>query len=143
MARKPIDQYYMDIAKQVSSRTTCRRRAVGCVIVDDNNFILSTGYNGVPQALGHCIDAPCPGAKLVSGSGLNVCEAIHAEQNALVRLKEFDKVGTIYCTTEPCGSCAKLIAATSCKKVVFEEAYPGSGTSLLRKCGIEVTQLGN
>jgi dCMP deaminase len=141
MARPSIDEYFMEIAKVTAKRATCVRRAVGCVIVDDKNFILSTGYNGVPRASSHCIDTPCSGAHLPSGTGLDSCQAIHAEQNALVRLHSFQNVGTLYCTTEPCVTCAKLILATSCKRVVYSDEYKSSGRLILESAGVEVLQI--
>ena len=141
MARPTVDQYFMEIAIAAAKRATCVRRRVGCVIVDNDNYILSVGYNGVPRASTHCIDHPCAGASSSTGSGLDLCQAIHAEQNALVRLQNHKTVGTVYCTTEPCVACSKLILATSCTKVVFAQEYKSSGRLLLESSGVSVIHL--
>jgi dCMP deaminase len=122
--RPSADEYFMLMAHVASLRGTCLRRKVGCILVDENRFVLSTGYNGgVPQAL-HCIDTPCPGASLASGEGLDLCEAIHAEQNALLQCKDTQVIHTAFCTTSPCMTCVKLLAQTSCQRILFWTDYP-------------------
>lgn len=53
--RKSWDEYFMEIAEIVKTRSTCLRRQVGAVIVKDNR-IITTGYNGAPSGLRHCTD---------------------------------------------------------------------------------------
>lgn len=125
--RPGYDAWFMAIALVVARRSTCARRAVGCVVVDADNRILSTGYNGVPHGAIHCTASPCAGARMGSGSGLDVCQALHAEQNALTRLERVREARTMYCTTAPCISCAKLAAATGIQRIVFLEPYPTGG----------------
>ena len=72
------------MAELVAERSTCRRRKVGCVLVDSNNHVVATGYNGVPTHFPHCLDEPCEGATAPSGESLEKCLAVHAEQNALL-----------------------------------------------------------
>ena len=62
MNRPSFDEYFLNIAKVVSTRGTCIRRKVGSVAIDHNNYILSTGYNGSAKNTLHCIDDPCKGA---------------------------------------------------------------------------------
>lgn len=131
MNRPTVDQTYMEIALIVSARSTCVRRKVGCVLVDEHNRILSTGYNGVASGHMHCIDSPCPGAKLSSGTGLDKCEALHAEQNAVLLLSDPYKVAIAYVTAFPCTSCMKLLLGTSCRRIVHLEEYAGAGDGLL------------
>ena len=119
------DELFMSIAYLLSQRSTCRRRKVGCVIVDESNLILGTGYNGVPVHEPHCIDEPCEGADLPSGSGLDICAAVHAEQNALMQTADVQRIHTIYTTAQPCSHCSKMIANTRCKRVIYMEPYPG------------------
>ena len=124
MSRPTKDQTFMEIAEVLAKRATCQRRSVGCVITDANGYILSTGYNGVPKGVHHCEQLHCSdGSK--SGENLDKCAALHAEQNAIARLREPFEAHTLYCTTEPCTSCLKLMLATSIKRVVFKHAYPG------------------
>lgn len=125
MARLSRDEYFMQIAQVVSKRSTCARRAVGCVVLDANGRILSTGHNGVPPKYPHCTrEDPCAGASCPSGTGLDLCKATHAEINALLFCPDVMKVERIYTTTSPCMGCAKAIAATSCKEVVYGTPYP-------------------
>ena len=125
--RPDYDRWFMDIARVVSCRSTCARRQVGAVIVDQTNHILSTGYNGVPAGVSHCTQIPCAGANHESGQGLDVCQALHAEQNAIARLQDVRHAHTLYCTTAPCIMCTKLIAATPIKRIVTGQGYAQSG----------------
>jgi dCMP deaminase len=126
--RPTFDQWAMELARVVATRATCVRRAVGCVLVDARGHVLATGYNGPPRGAVHCTDVPCAGARFSSGEGLGVCEAVHAEANALLQCPDVDDVYACYSTTEPCAHCAKLLLNTRCKSVIFAEPYPtGSG----------------
>lgn len=123
--RPSRDETYLQIAEIIAQRSTCARRAVGCVLVSRENRILATGYNGVASGRDHCNEGkPCPGAGLVSGSGLDACEAIHAEQNAILLLSDPWSVDTAYITVSPCVSCIKLLLGTSTRKIVCRELYP-------------------
>jgi dCMP deaminase len=124
MARLPIDDYFLQLAFVASQRGTCVRRQVGCILVNERNQVLSTGYNGVPAGMTHCTDKPCAGATAASGTKLDACEAIHAEQNALLQCPDIYKVHTIYCTDSPCMHCVKLLANTPAKRLVFAREYP-------------------
>tara|TARA_Y100000034_G_C6854937_1_gene388364 strand:- start:772 stop:1218 length:447 start_codon:yes stop_codon:yes gene_type:complete len=116
------DEYFLKIAEVVSERGTCIRRQVGCVLVDSNDHIVATGYNGVPKNFPHCIDLPCEGAKYPSGEGLDKCEAIHAELNAFLQCRSDDSL-TMYTTTTPCIACAKVICNSLVKRVVSFSQY--------------------
>ena len=138
MKRDSKNQYFLKIATLVSSRSTCPRRSVGCVIINPYGHIKATGYNGVPKGFPHCIDKPCGGQDSSSGTNLNSCMATHAEQNALLQCDNSMDIDTIYLTTSPCITCAKLIANTSCKTVIYSEEYTDkSGIDMLSKLGIE------
>jgi dCMP deaminase len=138
--RESKEVYFLKIAALVATRSTCPRREVGCVIVDNHNHIKATGYNGVPKGYQHCIDTPCGGQSCETSKGLNSCMATHAEQNALLQCNDTMSIDTIYCTTSPCITCSKLIANTSCKRVVYSSKYSDtSGIELLNSLGIETT----
>lgn len=124
MERMNKDEYFANMAQLVSRRATCVRRSVGCVLVSGRGHVLATGYNGPPSGSDHCIDSPCPGASYPSGSGLERCEAIHAEQNALLQCRDVFQIETAYVTTMPCITCAKLLLNTSCQRIVYIEDYP-------------------
>lgn len=124
MERLSKDAYFSELSRLVSRRSTCKRRAVGCVLVNSLGHILATGYNGVPRGHAHCIDSPCAGASYPSGTGLDACEAIHAEQNALLQCKDVMEIHTAYVTAMPCMTCTKLLLNTGCQRIVYVEPYP-------------------
>lgn len=125
MPRVSADEYFLQGAEWVATRGTCTRRQVGCILVNRRGHIIATGYNGPASGAPHCIDAghACLGAKALSGTNLEQCEAIHAEQNALLQCKDVYDINTAYVTTSPCITCVKLLLATSCQRIVFRTAY--------------------
>jgi len=134
------DQYFIDMAEHVSTRATCPRRAVGCVTINKHKHILSTGYNGTPRGLPHCVDRSCGGEQ----GTLEQCHAVHAEMNALLQCSDVMQIDTLYCTYSPCPTCAKLIANTSCKTVIYKEEYKDTtGITLLLNVGIDVKRIGD
>lgn len=66
----------------------------------------------------------CSGAKSPSGTNLDGCQAIHAEQNALLQCRDIYEIDTCYVTASPCMTCTKLLLNTSCQRIVFLEEYP-------------------
>src|SRR5688572_9329417 len=150
--RPNIDRYFMDMARLVASRSTCVRRSVGCVLVDKRNHVLATGYNGVPSGAVHCnglelrhierMSSPrttravsfpnaCAGANSASGTNLDQCLAVHAEQNAILQCRDAYVIEKAYVTAFPCSSCAKLLLNTSCNEIVYSEPYAdGAGLDM-------------
>lgn len=118
------DRWAMAVAVITASRSTCCRRNVGAVLLNARGHVLSTGYNGVAAGQVHCIDKPCIGANSPSGTNLDGCQAIHAEQNALLQCRDIYDIDTCFVTTSPCMTCTKLLLNTSCKRVVFIDEYP-------------------
>lgn len=149
--RPDLDRYFIDMARLVASRSTCVRRHVGCVLVDARNHVLATGYNGVPAGAIHCnepevLSLPthtrlafphaCAGAGAASGTQLDACLAIHAEQNAILQCRDVYTIAKAYVTAFPCPSCAKLLLNTSCREVVYLEPYgEGEGLDMWVKAG--------
>ena len=123
MNRPSIGTTFMDVAKTLAKRATCGRRQVGCVLVNKHNHIIATGYNGVAKGRDHCIDTPCAGAEMPSGQGHDICEAIHAEQNALLQCTDVQAITDCYTTTAPCMACTKLLLNTSCTRIFYSEDY--------------------
>lgn len=133
--RPDIDRYFIDMARLVSSRSTCIRRHVGCVLVDAKNRVLATGYNGVPSGALHCNEVAkrvvgqsifpnaCAGADASSGERLDECLAVHAEQNAILQCRDTGRIARAYVTTFPCASCAKLLLNTNCEEIVCDTQY--------------------
>ncbi len=122
------DEYFMQVAEVVSRRSTCIRRNVGAVIVKDKR-ILTTGYNGAPSGLPHCIDVGCLREQLgiPSGERHEICRGLHAEQNALIQAAKYGisvQGSTIYSTHEPCSLCAKMLINADIVRVVYGVDYP-------------------
>lgn len=134
--RPSRDEWALKLALLTAQRTTCCRRAVGCVLLNARGHVLATGYNGVAAGLPHCnqhdpyhpIGFPhaCSGANSPSGTNLDGCQAIHAEQNAMLQCKDVYSIHTCYVTASPCMTCVKLLLNTSCERVVYVEEYPHS-----------------
>ena len=152
------DEWALKLALLTAQRTTCCRRAVGCVLLNARGHVLSTGYNGVAAGLPHCNEITdavvnpalsrgdgtyrvaehwerpmikvhghaCEGATAPSGTNLDGCQAIHAEQNALLQCRDMYAIHTAYVTASPCMTCCKLLLNTSCQRIVYVEEYPHS-----------------
>ena len=141
--RPSWDEYFMTIAEYVATRTTCLRRAVGAIVVKDRR-ILATGYNGAPSKVTHCKTAGCLREKLnvPSGTRHEICRGLHAEQNAIIQAAKSGTNlygSTIYCTTQPCIVCAKMIINTGIKEIVFREAYPDDlSLQMLKEADIKI-----
>lgn len=129
--RPSKDEYFMDMALLVSERSTCLRRKVGAVLINKRKHVLATGYNGVASGQPHCLDIPCIGANSPSGTDLDLCEAVHAEQNALLQCRNVFEIDTCYVTVSPCMTCTKLLLNTSCQTIIFEEDYVDQKARLL------------
>lgn len=131
--RPSWDEYFMDIAKAVAKRTSCLNREVGAIIVRDKQ-ILSTGYNGPPSGAAHCEVCVRKQRNIPSGEQLDVCYAIHAEQNAIILAAKYGisiKGGTLYSTLQPCSLCSKFIANSGLAEVVYEGKYESWNYPLL------------
>lgn len=134
--RPSRDQWAMSMASLTAKRATCLRRQVGAVLLNERGHVLATGYNGVAAGLPHCNEHDpyhetghphaCSGAHSPSGTNLDGCQAIHAEQNALLQCRDVYSIHTCYVTASPCVTCTKLLLNTSCQRIVFLEEYPHS-----------------
>lgn len=142
MSRPSTDRYFMEMAHLVATRGTCVRRQVGCVLTDSHKHVVATGYNGRPSGFQHCTDCPCPAANAPSGKDLDGCEALHAEQNALLQCKDMYTLDTTYVTAFPCITCTKLLLNTSCKRIVFAQDYPHpQARELWQRSGREIVEI--
>ena len=126
-ARPSFDEIFMDICHLVARRTTCPRRGVGAVIAKEKH-VLTTGYNGAPKDFPHPTETGCIRERLEIPSGelTDVCPCLHAEQNAILQAALFGisvKDSTLYCTTQPCTQCARMIVNAGIRDVVFEVEY--------------------
>jgi len=111
--------YFMNIAREVATRSTCERKHVGAVIVREKT-ILSTGYNGSIKGLPHCDEVGC---EMVDG---HCVRTTHAEANAIVQAAKNGiqiNQSEIYVTASPCYDCFKLIANAGIKIIYYDEFY--------------------
>jgi dCMP deaminase len=142
--RLPWVEYFMSIAELTSCRSTCIRRKIGAVIVDTENRIISTGYNGIPSKLKHCDERGCLRAELdiPSAQRIEICRAMHAEQNAIIYARRDLNSCSIYVTHMPCATCAKMIISAGICKIFYKEPYPDEFTEgLLKEAEVKILQI--
>jgi dCMP deaminase len=121
MAKERVswEVYFMNIAKEVGTRSTCSRKHIGAVIVRGKT-ILATGYNGSIRGLAHCDEA---GHEM---DNTHCVRTIHAEANAIVQSARHGvriEDSEIYITASPCYDCFKMIANVGIRKIYFGEFY--------------------
>lgn len=143
--RLTADEYFIEIATTVAKRATCLRNKVGAVIVRDNR-ILTTGYNGAPRGLAHCLDIGCirKQQNIPSGTMHEKCRAVHAEQNAIIQAAVHGvqtSGATLYCTHQPCILCTKMIINAGIRHVIYVNAYPDPDSmGFFEEAGVVVEQ---
>ena len=141
--RPSWDAYFMNITTLVAQRSTCTRRAVGAIIVKDKR-ILSTGYNGAPTGIRHCLEVGClrESLQVPSGERHELCRGIHAEQNAIIQAAYHGvsvKDAVLYCTNQPCAICAKMIINAGIKKIYYQSGYTDAlAQEMLTEAGIDL-----
>ena len=131
--RPTWDEYFGNLANEVSKRSTCTRRQVGAVLVNADNEIVGSGYNGSPSGTPHCIDGACPRGQLTYEEqpafvGYGNCIAVHAEINAIQQFIKTHRLPlpdqkslTLYINCRPCEDCAATIQRMEIGRVVFPE----------------------
>ena len=138
MARVDWHTYFMNIARQAATRSTCDRKHVGAVIVRDKT-ILSTGYNGSIRGMPHCDDV----GHLMEND--HCVATVHAEANAIIQAaKNGVRIdgGELYTTASPCWNCFKLIANAGIRRVYYGEFYRDARSiEVARQLGIDLTDL--
>ena len=118
-SRPSWDEYFMSICDVISTRATCDRRKVGCVIVK-NNRVISTGYNGALAGTPSCDDA---GHLMENGHCIRVN---HSELNAILYAARYGVAldgATIFINTYCCWECFKAIASVGIKRIVYKDEY--------------------
>ena len=144
--RPSWETYFMDITTLVARRTTCTRRAVGAVIVKDKR-ILSTGYNGAPSGVRHCAEVGCLREQLKVQSGMRheLCRGIHAEQNAIIQAAYHGvsvKGAALFCTTQPCSICAKMLINAGITTIYYEAGYADElAREMLAEAGVAMIRV--
>jgi dCMP deaminase len=146
-ARPGWDDYFMDIARTVASRSNCVKRKVAAVVTLDKR-IISTGYNGTPRGTTNCNEGGCPRCNDLApgGTRLDECLCSHAEENSITQAAYHGvslKGGTVYTTFSPCLQCTKMIINAGLSEVVYQSEYPLGQVSLnlLLEAGIKARQI--
>lgn len=132
-------EYFMNIAEQVATRSTCSRKNVGAVIVRDKT-ILSTGYNGSLRGAPHCDEV---GHDIEND---HCVRTVHAEANAVAQAAkhgiQIDQ-SEIYVTASPCLNCFKLIANAGITKIYYKEFYRDERiTEYAKLAGVKLVYMG-
>ncbi len=144
--RPSWDQYFLAITRQISERSTCLRRKTGAMLVRDKR-ILTTGYNGAPSGLQHCLVVGCLRDEhgIAPGERHELCRGLHAEQNAIIQaaLHGVEVVGSsLYSTHHPCALCAKMLINAGISEIFYLEGYPDKlSEDLLAEAGVNVVRL--
>jgi len=141
--RPSWDEYFISLVKEVAKRATCDRGRSGCIVVKDKQ-IMCTGYVGSPPGLPHCDDVGHMMKKVVDDDGtmrLHCVRTIHAEQNTICQAAKHGIAldgATLYCSMEPCRTCAMLIIAVGIKRVVALKRYHAAGETrdMFQQAGI-------
>lgn len=140
MGTKRVDwhTYFMNIARQAATRSTCDRKKVGAVIVRDRT-ILSTGYNGSIRGMPHCDEV---GHDMVNG---HCVATIHAEANAILQAAKNGvniDGAELYTTASPCWNCFKMIANAGIREIYYGEFYRDEKSiRIAAKLGIKLVDL--
>lgn len=141
--RPSWDSYFLEIAGVIAGRSTCLRRKVGAVLVKDKRM-LTTGYNGAPAGMRHCLETGCLRQihNIPSGERHELCRGLHAEQNAIIQGAIHGviiKGADLYCTHHPCSMCAKMLVNAGVKRIVLKENYPDPlAGEIFREAGVKV-----
>lgn len=117
--RSSWDQYFLEIAETVATRSTCDRLHVGAVLVRDRT-IISTGYNGSIRGAPHCCDVGC------TVEHQHCITTVHAEANAVAQAARNGSrtdAATCYCTASPCWPCFKLLVNAGITRIVYRTFY--------------------
>jgi dCMP deaminase len=145
--RPSWEDYFMEIAQVVSTRSSCLRRHVGAVLVK-NRQILATGYNGVPRGMRHCEEVGCLRDRLgiPSGERQELCRGLHAEQNAIIQAAYHGIAvngSELYCTLQPCVTCAKTLINAGIVAVYFRGVYPDElSMEMFEEAGTRLVRMG-
>ena len=139
MERVSWERYFMNLAVQAATRSTCPRKHVGAIIVRDKT-VLSTGYNGSIRGGSHCTEVGC----LMDNS--HCIRTVHAEANALVQAARHGirlEGAQIFVTASPCFNCFKLLVNAGIRSIYFGEFYRDEKVmQFADELGIEMVHLG-
>ena len=144
--RPSWDEYFSNLVDEVAKRATCDRGRSGCIIVKDKR-IVCTGYVGTPPGFQHCDEIGHLMKKVMDEDGTirqHCVRTIHAEQNAICQAARYGiplEGTTLYCTMEPCRTCAMLILSVGITKVVAKRRYHAAQETrdMFQAAGVELS----
>lgn len=143
MERISKDVYFMLLAEVVSLRATCLRHKIGSVVVTDGE-VQSSGYNGAPRNMQHCIDGECIRdiQKIESGTQIQQCRGCHSEWNSINQAGSRARGGTLYVTHQPCVVCSKLAINAGIKRIVYIHEYQDQlAVKMLGEAGVALERM--
>lgn len=146
VTRPSWDEYFMSITELVAGRSTCLRRKVGALIVKEKR-IITTGYNGAPANVRHCLEVGCLREEqgIPSGERHELCRGLHAEQNAIIQAALHGvsiEGATLYCTNMPCIICSKMLINARIKGIIYREGYSDPlSSAMLSEAGVPLRQM--
>ena len=139
------DEYFMGVALLAAMRSKDPSTQVGACIVDDDNRILSTGYNGFPRG---CSDDEFPWERQGGFGDTKYPYVVHAELNAILNAGGKNLANSrIYVALFPCNECAKAIIQSGIKEVIYlsDKYATTDGTiaskRMLTSAGVKLTRL--
>ena len=135
MSRPSWDEYFKELASLTSTRSTCNRLHVGCVLIKDNR-VISQGYNGFLAGCDH---------KSVMRDGHEM-GTIHAEQNAITDCAKRGvscSEATAYITHYPCIHCMKILCSSGIKNIKYINDYHNDELVdyFAKQANIEITKI--
>ncbi len=124
------DDYFMSIADAISKRSKDPSTQVGAVLVDPENRIIGTGYNGMPSGMKE--------TNKLWDTKDKYDYVIHAEMNAILHSVKSSYGAKLYSTMYPCKECAKLIASSKIKHIFYrDDKYLNNiSEDMFKRCGI-------
>lgn len=127
MKRPNWQTYFLGMTDYIATRSNCSRRAFGAVIVDKENQIVTTGYNGTPKGVKNCFDGGCARCEsgIEAGEDYDACGCVHSEANAITQAGYSRTSGaTLYVSGRPCFFCLKMIIQARIMRVVYYDDGP-------------------
>ena len=139
------EEYFMGVALLAAERSKDPNTQVGACIVDGQNRILATGYNGFPQG---CSDDEFPWNRDEALGETKYQFVVHAELNAILNARGKSLAGSkLYVGLFPCNECAKAIIQAGISEVIYlSDKYATTPSTLASKrmlgaAGIKLTQI--
>lgn len=135
MYRPSWNEYFKELASLTSTRSTCHRLQVGCVLIKDNR-VISQGYNGFLAGCDH-------NSVMRDGHEMGT---IHAEQNAITDCAKRGvscSAATAYITHYPCIYCMKILCSAGIKKIKYINDYHNDELVdyFAKQANVEITKI--